>query len=94
MVRGKSRADLDTDRKLNLSLVRLMEVIGEAAVRMPEDYRSRHPEVPWGAVIGMRNRMIHGYDVIDFDILWTVVRQDLPPLVDALARILSEEGQI
>ena len=72
MVGGRSRADLDADRQLNLALVRLVEVIGEAAGRVPEAFRLRHPQVPWRATVGMRNRLIHGYDVIDFDILWAV----------------------
>jgi uncharacterized protein with HEPN domain len=92
MVRGRSRADLDTDRQLNLSLVRLVEVIGEAANRVPDDFRSRHPQVPWRQTVGMRNRMVHGYDVIDFDILWSVLQKDLPPLIGVLEKILSEEA--
>ena len=92
MVRGRSRADLDTDRQLNLSLVRLVEVIGEAANRVPDDFRSRYPQVPWRQTVGMRNRMVHGYDVIDFDILWSVVQKDLPPLIEALEKILKEEA--
>jgi uncharacterized protein with HEPN domain len=90
MVRGRSRADLDTDRKLNLALVRLVEVIGEAANRVPDDFRSRHPQVPWRQTVGMRNRMVHGYDVIDFDILWSVLQKDLLPLIEALEKIVNE----
>jgi uncharacterized protein with HEPN domain len=92
LVRGRSRADLDTDRQLNLALVRLVEVIGEAANRVPDDFRSRHSQVPWRQVVGMRNRIIHGYDVIDFDILWSVLQKDLPPLIEALEKIVNEEA--
>jgi uncharacterized protein with HEPN domain len=92
MVRGRSRGDLDTDRQLNLALVRLVEVIGEAANRVPDDFRSRHPQVPWRQTVGMRNRMVHGYDVIDFDILWSVLQKDLPPLIEALEKIVNEEA--
>jgi uncharacterized protein with HEPN domain len=92
MVRDRSRADLDTDRQLNLSLVRLVEVIGEAAKHVPDDFRSRHPQVPWRQAVGMRNRIIHGYDVIDFDILWAVLQKDLPPLIKALEKIVNEEA--
>jgi uncharacterized protein with HEPN domain len=90
MVKGKTRADLDADRQLNLSLVRLVEVIGEAAARIPDDFRARYPQVPWRLIIGMRHRMIHDYDVIDFDILWVVLRQDLPPLIEQLEAIVRE----
>jgi uncharacterized protein with HEPN domain len=70
MARGRSRDDLDSDRKLNLALVRLLEIIGEAAKRTPQSERLRCPDIPWTQIIGLRNRLIHGYDSIDFDILW------------------------
>lgn len=88
MARGKTRADLDSNRQLNLALVRLLEIIGEAASRMPEDERTRHPGVPWPQIVSLRNRLIHGYDAVDFDILWQIVTRDLPPLIAALEKIL------
>jgi len=88
MAGGKSRADLDTDRKLNLSLVRLLEVVGEAAGRVPKPEQDRYPAIPWTEIISLRNRLIHGYDQVDFDILWTIVTEDLPPLIGALGTIL------
>jgi uncharacterized protein with HEPN domain len=89
MVQGKARADLDQDRKLNLSLVRLLEIVGEAANRIPKEERSIHPDIPRPEIVGLRNRLTHGYDEVDFDILWQIVTQDLPPLVRALQRILA-----
>jgi uncharacterized protein with HEPN domain len=81
MVRNRSRMDLDTDRMLNLALVRLMEIVGEAAVRIPEEFRSRRPQVPWRDVADLRHRLIYGYDTVNFDILWTIIQHDLPPLI-------------
>jgi len=92
MTRGRTRADLDTDRMLNLSLVRLVEIIGEAASRVPEEFRARYPEAPWRQTVGMRNRLIHGYDAINFDILWTIINQDLPPLIEQLETIIRREA--
>ena len=80
MSKGKTRADLDDDRQLNLSLVRVLEIMGEAAGRTSRDYQKHHPEVPWPEIITLRNRLIHGYDRVDFDILWEIVSCDLPPL--------------
>jgi uncharacterized protein with HEPN domain len=89
MIRGHTRGDLDRDRKLNLALVRLVEIIVEAATRVSPEGRHRHPGIPWLDIIGMRNRIIHGYDQVDFDILWDVIELHLPPLITELRRILD-----
>ena len=91
MVRGKSRADLDTDRQLNLSLVRLLEIVGEAASRIPKEDRTRYRGIPWPDIVGLRNRLIHGYDRVDFDILWQIVTKDLPALIVTLEKIIPLE---
>ncbi len=88
---GKTRADLDSDRLLNPALVRLLEIIGEAAHRMPTAEQTLHPEIPWAQIISLRNRLIHGYDSVDFDILWQIVTHDLEPLIVQLEVILSSE---
>ncbi len=88
---GKSRADLDADRLLNLALVRLLEIVGEAAGRVPKELCASHPEVPWPQIISLRNRLIHGYDSVDFDILWQIISSDLPALIPALEAIIASE---
>jgi uncharacterized protein with HEPN domain len=92
LARGKTRADLDADRLLNLGLVRLLEIVDEAANRVPLQERERLSGISWGAIVGLRNRLIHGYDRVEFDILWEVVTRDLPPLVGELSRILDARG--
>jgi uncharacterized protein with HEPN domain len=89
IIRTRGKSDLDTDRILNLALMRLLEIIGEAANRIPESYQEEHLEVPWSQIISARNRMIHGYDNIDFDILWNIVKDDLPPLITTLDVLLN-----
>ncbi|MGH7826437.1 MAG: HepT-like ribonuclease domain-containing protein [Candidatus Binatia bacterium] len=89
---GKTRRDLDTDRLLNLALVRLLEIIGEAASRVPKQERERYPDIPWPEIVGLRNRLIHGYDEVDYDILWQIVTADLPPAISKLEKILTTEN--
>jgi uncharacterized protein with HEPN domain len=88
---GRSRADLDGDRLLNLSLVHLLEIVGEAAAWTPEEVRQQYPGIPWREVVDLRNRLIHGYDIVNFDILWQIIQADLPPLIAELERILGAE---
>ena len=88
LMQGRRRADLESVRMLNLSLVRLLEIVGEAANRVPTDERERYPAIPWPGIVGLRNRLIHGYDEVDLDVVWQVVTADLPLLVAELDRIL------
>lgn len=87
--KGKSAQELVDDRVLSLAIVRLMEIVGEAANRVPHENRSKHPEIPWTQIISLRNRLIHGYDAIDYEILWQILDHDLPELVFSLERILG-----
>jgi uncharacterized protein with HEPN domain len=92
MAAGRTRADLDTDRQFNLALVRLVEIIGEAANRVPDAERARMSQIPWPQIVSLRNRLIHGYDEVDFDILWQIVTRDLPPLIKALEKIPTSDS--
>ncbi len=85
---GKSRRDLDTDRMLSLSLVRLLEIIGEAARGVSAELRTAHPEIAWDKMAGMRDRLIHGYYDVNPDVVWQTVREDLPVLVRQLKPLL------
>ena len=81
---GKTRQDLDSDPVLAAALERFIEIIGEAASRLSDQTRSRLPGVPWLEIIGMRNRLVHGYAAVDRNILWEVVASDLPALLRLL----------
>jgi len=87
---GHRREDLDSDRKLNLSLVRLLEIIGEAARGITEEFRQEHSELPWKSMAGMRDRLIHGYFDVNLDVVWETVTNDLPPLIDKLEKIVTD----
>jgi len=93
LTQGKTRGDLDSDRLLELALIRLLEVVGEAANRVPEEECAFYPEIPWPQIIGLRHRLIHGYDAVDLDILWQIIAVDLPPLVSALETILAQAAE-
>ncbi len=67
--------------------VRNLEIIGEAAAHVPEGIRGHHPDIPWRQIIAMRNRLIHGYLGIDNDTLWSIVRDDIPALLESLAKL-------
>ncbi|HRO24636.1 MAG TPA: DUF86 domain-containing protein [Promineifilum sp.] len=90
MADGKTRDDLDADRMLELALVRLMEIIGEAAGRISPETRAKLPEIPWSDVVAMRNRLIHGYDNVDHDILWDTITHDLPLLLEAVDNLIEQ----
>ena len=86
---GRSRADLDGDRQLALSLTKSLEIIGEAANHVSEAYRERHSQIPWLDIVGMRHRLIHAYHDINLDTVWRTVVEDLPPLVSALEKMVE-----
>ena len=86
---GRTRRDLDEDEFFALALQRLVEILGEAARRVSPETQEQYPVIPWRDIIGMRNRLIHGYDVADPDILWRTIKDDLPELIARLEELLS-----
>jgi uncharacterized protein with HEPN domain len=70
--------------------VRSLEVMGEAANKLPEHVRNRYPEVSWQEIIRMRNRLIHEYFGVDFDIVWQTIEEDLAPLETAVKKMIAE----
>ena len=86
---GRCRGDLSTDRQLALSLIKSLEIIGEAANHVSQAYRERHPQIPWLDIVGMRHRLIHAYHDINLDTVWRTVVEDLPPLVGALQKMVE-----
>ena len=91
--RARVREDLDQDRQLALSLVKLIEIIGEAAATVTEETCRRAPAIPWRSIVGMRHRLVHGYFEIDLDRVWDTVVDDLPALLPELESLLEILGQ-
>ncbi|MBN1273439.1 MAG: DUF86 domain-containing protein [Candidatus Aminicenantes bacterium] len=80
---------LGRNRVKQLALTRLIEIIGESANRVSQATRQKYPQIPWSQIIGMRNRLIHGYDIVDYELLWATVTTDLPPLITVLEEVLE-----
>ena len=89
--RGRTRGDLDTDRQLVLSLVKDIEIVGEAGTRITETTREQLPAIPWEEIIAMRNRLVHAYFRINLDIVWQTVREDLPKLIALLEPLVPPD---
>jgi uncharacterized protein with HEPN domain len=93
-VAGVSLLDFAANDEKLFAVIYALEVIGEAANHLPRSFTRRYPDVPWAAIVGMRNLVIHGYDVVDAEIVWKTVEEDLPRLHIELERILADLGQI
>ncbi len=88
-MQGRARSDLESDEQLSLAVVRLLEILGEAAKNVSEDLRKDYPDIPWRQIAGTRDRLIHGYFDVDLDIVWQIISTDLPLLAAQLEKALS-----
>ena len=93
MARERTSVEIEKNRQLGLALIHLVELIGEAASQVPRNTQKQYPQIPWPKIISTRNRLIHGYDFVDYDILFDTIKNDLPPLIEALANILKKKEQ-
>jgi uncharacterized protein with HEPN domain len=89
---GLSKEKFLQDETLRRAFVRSIEIIGEATKQVPEDIRKKYPHIQWRAMAGMRDRLIHGYFGIDYDIVWDVVINKVPGLQQDIEEILQNEG--
>lgn len=87
---GISADHFMTDETLQRAFVRSLEIIGEAAKKVPEDFRDQHPAIEWRAMSGMRDRLIHDYFGVDYELIWDVVRNRVPELRTHIAAILAD----
>jgi uncharacterized protein with HEPN domain len=86
----RSQTDCATDLQLQDAIMRRLSIIGEAAKRISQPTRDQLSTIPWFAINGMRNRLIHEYDGIDFDIVWDTTIKDLPILIIELKKVISD----
>lgn len=88
-VHDVTRATFDQDENLRLAISHLIQTIGEAATRVSSEFRVAHPEVPWRAIIGMRQKIVHDYMHIDYDVVWGVATKELEQLILLLEPLAS-----
>ena len=86
---GRGRQAFVADELIQTYIVHSLQILGEAAAKIPSDQQREYPELPWPKMIGMRNVLVHNYFNIDLDIVWQVVESELPILKESLNRILK-----
>jgi uncharacterized protein with HEPN domain len=89
LARGKTRREYDGSEELRLALTHLLQVIGEAARRVSQEFRDAHPAIPWHAIVGMRHKVVHDYMGVDDDIVWRTVTQELEELIARRVPVLA-----
>ena len=87
---GHQRGDLQTDQMLLFAVLRAIEVIGEAANKVSEDVRIGNASIPWKAIVGMRNRLIHAYFDVDTEMVWETVQVEIPEILVKLKALLEK----
>jgi len=87
---SSSKEDLNNNQKLKDSIIRRLEIIGEAVKNIPEDFRKKYPNVPWKKIAGLRDIIIHSYFNINLDITWEIIKKDLPDLKAKIQKIKED----
>jgi uncharacterized protein with HEPN domain len=86
-IAGMSYDNFFRDKKTINAVIRSLEVMGEAAKRVPEDIRAKYPEIPWKRMAGMRDKLIHEYAGVDLETVWDVAKEELPAIKPMLERL-------
>jgi uncharacterized protein with HEPN domain len=92
-VAGMTFAEFSADERTTFAVVRALEIIGEAAKRVPQQFRDAHPDVPWRAMSGIRDKLIHDYTSVNLEVVWQTVLEDLPGLASRMTELLDPAAQ-
>ncbi len=90
LIEGISFSQFEADFRTNFAVVRALEIIGEAVKRLPNELCQQYPDIPWKGMAGMRDRIIHGYDNVDLQIVWEVVKKDIPQIKPKIEKVLAD----
>ena len=90
-VQAASKDAFDSDEDLQIVLTHLIEIIGEAARSVTQEFRAVHPNIPWADIIGMRHRLIHDYSNIDLEQVWGTAVRDIPTLISLVEPLIPPE---
>src|SRR3989344_4564885 len=88
--KGLSFGDFKKDKKTVNAVIRSLEIIGEAAKKISNDIRKKYSEIPWREMAGMRDKLIHEYHGVDLEIIWKVVKEEVPPIKPHIAKLFKE----
>ena len=88
-VNGISKEDFYANEDKQGNVVRCLEIIGEATNHLSEEITSSHDDIPWHAIVGMRNNLIHGYNEVNYEFVWATVQNDIRPLIERVRLVLS-----
>ncbi len=88
--RGMSYKTFSSDKKTINAVIRSLEIMGEAAKRVPDHVKEKYPDIPWKRMAGMRDKLIHEYSGVDLEIVWTVVKEELPPIKPFIEKLYND----
>lgn len=82
--------EFEADKKTTFAVARSLQIIGEAAKKIPDSVRNKYPQIPWKGMTGMRDKVTHEYFGVNLKVVWETIHHDLPPLLDLMSRILDD----
>ena len=90
LIGGTTFEQFEADFRINFAVVRALEIIGEATKRLPATFREQYPGIPWKDMAGMRDKIVHGYDVINLRIVWDTVNHRIPIIKPQILQVLED----